>query len=209
MSTYVLSFDVESLGLHGSAFSVGAVVVDESTGEEMGSVFFTCDHTKLPDYPTTSERDLKWLQENVFPHLPKEPNCDDAREMRDRFWAFYRIWQARTNNKLTVMAEWGVPVEANFLHACIMDNIKERHWEGPSPLDELATLMNVLGMDRNATYERRPDEMPAHVAVTDARQSARLWVQCKSILNRQLPRALVQELLPNELKPVQPLPIVE
>jgi hypothetical protein len=38
--------------------------------------------------------------------------------------------------------------------------------------------MLLSGRDPLATYERLPNELPAHDPMADARQSARLWLEC-------------------------------
>jgi len=73
-----------------------------------------------------------------------------------------------------MFVECGWPVEANFLEACIRDYPKTRNWEGPYPMHEIATLMLAAGMDPMGTYERLPEELPAHEPLADVRLSARL-----------------------------------
>ena len=84
------------------------------------------------------------------------------------------------------MADCAWPVEANFLSACVKLNHKEREWQGPYPLHDLASVLLALGADALAVTERLPDELPAHHPLMDARQSARQLVACLKAHNAEL-----------------------
>ena len=57
-------------------------------------------------------------------------------------------------------------------------NHKEREWQGPYPLHDLASVILALGGNALELTERLPDELPAHHPLMDARQSARQLVAC-------------------------------
>lgn len=152
-------FDVESNGLHGIGFAVGAVVIDES-GSEVASFYAGCDPTTLP----IRYDDREWMQANCYPALPP-PTHEMPREVRDAFWVFWQEHRADS----TLWADCAWPVEARFLLACVEDD-PSRWWDGPYPLHEIA---EHIGM---STHARLPNELPAHNPLNDARQSARLLV---------------------------------
>lgn len=55
-----------------------------------------------------------------------------------------------------------------------------REWEGPYPLHEIATLMLAAGRDQMSADKRIEGETPQHHPLHDARQSARLLLECLS-----------------------------
>lgn len=160
---HLLAFDVESNGLHGAAFAVGGVILDEQ-GNEVDTFF-----ARAPD-PTDLD---PWVRDNVLPGLPPEPTHSNARAMRDAFWEWFM-----SQLDVLVLADCAWPVEAGFLAACIADS-KARAWSGPYPLHEVATLLLAAGMDPHASYAPcvlDPLELQRHRAhhpVDDARVSAR------------------------------------
>ena len=62
--------------------------------------------------------------------------------------------------------------------AAVDDDLERREWQGPYPLHDLASVLLALGADALAVAERRPNELPAHHPLMDARQSARQLVEC-------------------------------
>jgi hypothetical protein len=159
-------FDVESVGLHGEGFAVGWVVVHRAAGElEQG--LLCC----APDLAFGSEESLQWVAE----HAPAMKTTHAyPGEVRAAFWKAWLQWKAKG---AVLVADCCWPVEARFLAACVADEPAQREWEGPYPLHDLASVLLALGRDPLATNERRPDELPAHHPLADARQSARLLVE--------------------------------
>lgn len=166
----VAVFDIESVGLHGTGFAAGAVVVDTLNGATLDEFYAACTPEKeLREAPIET---FQWVSSHVLPHL--QETHDTAEDVRDAFWAFWRIWQGH-GAKLLADCAW--PVEANFLSACIADSPKEREWQGPYPLLDLAPILLAQGHDPLATLSRLPSELPAHDPLADARQSARLFLE--------------------------------
>lgn len=164
--------DVESVGLHGEAFAVGYVVIDEM-GEEVGGALYACS----PAAARGTVVSHTWVAENI-PHLGDE--CSSPAEVRAKFWEDFKFWNE--DNDLEVWADCGWPVEARFLIACIEDDHRWREWSGPYLLHEIASVMLAAKKDPLGTYERMVDETPAHDPLKDARQSARLLYEA---LNEQ------------------------
>ena len=168
--TYHMVFDVESIGLHGEAFAVGYVVVNDE-GERLDEGRFACD----PYRARGTAHSHSWVTQNVS-LTSRDVNCHSPGVVRQEFWATYQRWKAKPEG-LTLWADCAWPVEARFLIACIEDGHTEWEWHGPYPLHEIATLALAAGYDPTATVERLPEELPAHNPLNDARQSARLLLQ--------------------------------
>lgn len=159
-------FDVESIGLHGEAFAVAAVIVDDS-GHERDSFRFSCPRTRASG---TADAHA-W----VAVHIPEmEANCGCPVEVRREFWG---RWEAWSRAGAVMVADCGWPVEARFLAACIDDDPGNRDFLGPYPLHDVATARMMAGFDPLATVDRLSSELPVHDPMADARQSARLWIE--------------------------------
>lgn len=132
--TVILSIDVESNGLHGEGFAVGAVLI-------------RADGTKLDDFlgrsPITGELD-KWVKKNVLPPMKGVPeNYSTAKAMRGAFWR----WFLQAKDKADyVLVDNGYPVEARFLITCQEDDLEERYWDHPYPLLDLSGLLIQVGV---------------------------------------------------------------
>jgi hypothetical protein len=157
-------FDVESVGLHGEAFAVAGGVY---TSEGARSEFRFCCPLEAA---AGSDDDREWVKANV-PFM--EPTHPDPAEVRQAFWIQWE--EAKKEYPGIAMAgECIWPVEARFVAACIDDDLAGRKWAGPYPFHDISSTMLAAGMDPMATYDRLPDELPAHEPLADSRQSARL-----------------------------------
>lgn len=158
----ILCFDVESSGLHGEGFAVGAVLLDEDGAEV---------DTFVGRAPIDGPVD-GWVAKNVLPAMAGMPeNCANARELRAAFFE----WFVARKEGVIVIADCGWPVEARFLAACVDDAPALRGWDGPYPLHDVATLLLAAGMAPTGTY--LPDPAPPgqkHHPLYDARCSAQL-----------------------------------
>jgi len=167
-------FDVESIGLHGQAFSVAGGIYDED-GSPLHEFAYHCH----PDRADGEFSDREWVMANVTQSTASK-NITNPRGVRDAFW---HEWMKAVEQKARMFVECGWPVEASFVSACIRDD-GSRNWDGPYPMHEIASIMLAAGMDPMATYERLPHELPAHEPLADARQSARLLATAlKSLVN--------------------------
>lgn len=163
---YYMVFDVESVGLHGEGFAVGWVVVDRD-GMERDYGYYACPM----EMAAGDEDGRQWVAENC----PPIPSTDTtATIVRRRFWERWLRWK---EHHAILVADFGWPVEARFLAACVDDepNNEGKPWQGPYPLHELASFMVAAGLDPHATRERLESE-PLHHPVGDARHSARLLI---------------------------------
>jgi len=165
---YFFVFDVESIGIHGQPFAVGGVVIDRD-GKEHSSFEYYYDS----EFAQGDEDDRAWVRDCVT--VGGEELAGDMC-LIDAFWD---VWQDAKNQfpGIVMAAECAWPVEARFLMMCVQGDLENRKWKGPYPLHDIASIMFAKGMDPMATYERLPNELPAHSALADARQSARLLIQ--------------------------------
>lgn len=150
----LLSFDIESNGLHGPAFAVGAVLM-RADGKVLEDFTARC--------PIEGELD-PWVAENVLPVLKDlKENCVDGKALRSAFWEWYL--PAKDKADLVVVSN-GYPVEMRFLIACQEDDIEARYWQHPLPLLELnSLLMQVTTKSRHGLVEDKlkdEDELKHH-----------------------------------------------
>lgn len=179
--TYVV-FDVESVGLHGEGFAVGASVINRATGVELTS-FYAASH---PMHAQGQPSDRDWLSE----HLPVlEYTEPTPHAVRQAFWTFWISWHT---DGATLAADVPWPVESAFLHRCILENAGWE-WMAPYPLIDVASVRLAAGLDPLGTMPRLLEaEKPAHNPLADARQSARLLYEaletCQSWWHQQAAR---------------------
>lgn len=160
--TYHMVFDVESIGLHGEAFAVGYIVIDD-LGNCIEEDMFACD----PAQAVGANSDYAWVKSNAsLPITQISPAY-----VRDRFW---RQWLKWKDQGALLWADCAWPVEARFLAACVDADRHPRNWAGPYPLHEIATLMLAHGLNPLEALPRLPNELPIHNPLCDARQSARI-----------------------------------
>lgn len=155
-------FDVESVGLHGDGFAVAGGVYLEN-GAAQWEFCFSIDRANSRG----SDDDRAWVSEHI---PPIEVTHLNIKLLRTDFWS---AWMRAKAAGAVMAAECGWPVEARFLTQCIDDD-QSRKWEGPYPLHEIASFMQLAGMDPLKKYERSPSELPEHHPLSDARLSARL-----------------------------------
>lgn len=166
---HFLVFDVESIGIHGEGYAVGALVCRAGSCIQECSFWAACDPAKAAG----DDEDRKWIADNIPPIATTH---ETPAEVRAAFWRYWLEQKARIPN-LVMAAECGWPVEARFLAACVDEQMPASKWAGPYPLHEVASFMEAAGMDVMATYERQSHELPRHHPLADARLSARLLTQ--------------------------------
>lgn len=165
--THKMMFDVESVGLHGEGFAVGFVVLDPN-GVELVAGSAYCPTIEADGPPD----DRAWVNENVSVNGIEFAT---PAALRDYFWTCWTGFKSEYPD-LQLWTDCGWPVEANFLSACVADDPVNRKWGGPYPLFDLSTLLLAVGENPTGTFNRQPSEEPAHNALNDARQSARIML---------------------------------
>lgn len=183
-------FDVESIGIHGEGFAVGWVEIVPS-GEVLFHGHYYCDPTRADAAPglrhtNINQTDRRWVENNVRKYLHPRDFLANPKSVREVFWRFWEDAKKRAEEgsyTVYLAAEVPWPVEARFLNACILDKPYERHWGGPYPLIDIASVMFAAGWNPNEDFHRNEDE-PEHNALGDARQSARLLLEALRALGR-------------------------
>jgi hypothetical protein len=179
IASLFMVFDVESVGLHGEGFAVAWVVVNRD-GERIDEGCLSC----APDQCKGTDESRLWISENV-PLL--KVTSPTPQHLRNAFWHTWRKW---ADQGAVLVTDCGWPVETNFLSACVRLNHKEREWQGPYPLHDLASMILAMGGDALALSERLPDELPPHHPLMDARLSTRQLLEClKAVSGRPLAEA--------------------
>lgn len=165
MSKTYFVFDVESIGLHGEAFAVGFVVVNE-LGKELVAECYASHVEKSRGNPESHA----WVSKNI---LPITPTHGSDYRIRDAFWLAWKGWES---TGAIMVADCAWPVEARFLIQCIEDNHAGREFQGPYPLHDLASILLAKGFDPLTKFPRLDTELPEHDPLCDARQSARILI---------------------------------
>lgn len=164
---FLFCFDIESLGLHGPAFSVGWVVVDQAGDTMEENILSVEPYDKFTKNGFGDADDIAWCKEHI---PPLAVNCKTFDHLRETFWASWLEWKAKG---AIMVADCAWPVEARFLVQCIEYDISERKWKGPYPLHDLASMRLAIGDDPTGSYDRIAGEIPMHNPLCDARQTAR------------------------------------
>lgn len=162
-----LVIDVESIGLHGEGFAVGAVTLDSGSGQ----ITAVCEYWCPPCCCEGTALNRTWVEENVTRspwHISE--GFPSSASMRAAFWDLFLFYK-KTGHVLAADCPW--PVEANFLSRCLVE-AGSGDFSGPYPFVDIASVLLAAGRDPLGSRERMLNELPAHNALNDARQSARL-----------------------------------
>ncbi len=128
-STKILSFDIESNGLHGQAFAVAGVVID-AKGQTTDSFVA---RIKIDDNVD------EWVKDNVMPVIGDIGiSHGNYQAMCDAFWRWFVAAQAKSDY---VVISNGYPVEYRFMADCQDNDLDKRYWEHPFPILELPSLL--------------------------------------------------------------------
>ena len=133
--TKLLCFDIESNGLHGEAFAVGAVVMDVNS-KVLDQFTGRCKIIGQVD---------PWVERNVLPAI-KDMSITHAtyKDLREDFWRWYLRVEPTSDY---VLVSNGYPVEYRFLLKCQEENLEERYWQHPYPIIDLSSLMLQAGVE--------------------------------------------------------------
>ena len=115
-----------------------------------------------------------WVSENIVPVVDL-PRFDIRIDLLNAFWDF---WMANKANALCV-ADFGAPVEAGLLRACVGLDPGKRTWEGPYPMHELGTALLLSGNDPDLNRREfidRPN-LVQHDPVDDALTAGLCWLK--------------------------------
>ncbi|OGL30630.1 hypothetical protein A3D14_03440 [Candidatus Saccharibacteria bacterium RIFCSPHIGHO2_02_FULL_47_12] len=164
--TKLLCFDLESNGLHGQAFAVGAVVMDMQ-----GKV-----HDQFTARMRIHGQVDEWVEKNVLPAISDMPITHATyKDMCTDFWKWFVA--AQKNSDYTLVSN-GYPVEYRFLLDCQEGDIDTRYWEHPFPLIDVSSLLLGAGLISNSAKQdlvakaTKDEEFKNHHPLHDAKTAA-------------------------------------
>ena len=165
-----LVIDVESCGLHGAPFAVGAVLMVRGLWDHL---YMKCWATKVPDDGWLSEEDLAWVKANV----KVKPNCEHIVEVYENFLNWWHMLQLKYPG-IRMAADCAWPVEARFLLEVANHARKSGRKFEVYPLVDISSVMLMVGLDPLASYPRAEYNLPAHHPLNDAKHSAGIFYDC-------------------------------
>lgn len=169
MKNQLFVFDVESIGLYGDGFAFGYVVLDTVSLQTVTEGGAYCD----PFYAGGYYEARQWVAENVSTEGLRR--ISSLQELRRDFWE--KVWTPLADSSV-MMADCPVPVEANFITACMRDvvgvNNSSHFAQSPYPVLDIASVLFACGVNPLSNFPRASDELPEHHPLMDARQSARV-----------------------------------
>jgi len=172
----IFSFDAETNGLWGRAFSIAALVYDEQ-GNEVARFIGRC--------PIEGETN-SWVAENVLPKMVGIPVSHDSYdELLADFAKFYLANKADAH----VIVHMGVPVESKlFTDAHERGNIGD--WDGPHPLIDVAGNLQQAGENPAscdtyvAKYGLEVAEGNSHNPLYDSEVAAKVFMHLLGRVNQ-------------------------
>lgn len=158
MTDIIMVFDVESVGLYGEGYAVGLTVINGDDKTILDKDYFACPSQKAEG----DQEDRAWIEANVDPYLPP-PNLETPDQVRNKFWCVFQRWKnspdlKQHNDIFILFADCGYPVETNFMATCVRDNEPKYKWNAPYPLQEIATVRTMIGLDPTLSYELPEDK---------------------------------------------------
>jgi len=171
----IISIDVESNGLYGQPFCVGAVEMDWG-GRVLRGLISRCPLDEVED---------DWVKENVLPSLKEVSLCvADLSGLQDHFisWLKEVMNGYGESDRPIVLVDAGFPVDCGFLYGAFR-SIARSHEEdvqrySPYPVVDLSSILAARGIDpdvsRNeyASYLLGGRGMMKHHPLFDAEVSA-------------------------------------
>jgi hypothetical protein len=144
--TKILCFDLETNGLHGEAFAIGAVIM--GAAGDISNQF--TGRTNI-----VGQVDA-WVEKNVLPAVKDMPVTHVTyKDLREDFWRWFVPAQEEADY---VLVSNGYPVEYRFLLKCQEENLQERYWQHPFPILDLFSLLIQAG-DEPSTKNKVPGEV--------------------------------------------------
>lgn len=171
----IISIDVESNGLYGQPFCVGAIEMDWG-GRVIGEYAGRCPIDEVED---------DWVKENVLPQIT---DIEEKNQSLEDLGGLFRGWLARAVEsswrkgvKPIILVDVGFPADQSFLYG-VFRSIRHKSPGivkelSPYPLYDLASILAGAGLDpdlNRADFSRelKPSRMAAHHPLNDAELSA-------------------------------------
>lgn len=147
----IMIVDVESDGLYGESFAIGAVILN-CEGEILDKFIGVCLDEEIKN---------QWVIDNVLPKLIDDTNLTRYETRRDLRKAFYK-WYIIIKDLCSIWVDFGAPVETNMFRLMIEENGKDT--DGPYPLHEIDTYLFAKGYKSDThryslAFELIPDRL--------------------------------------------------
>lgn len=180
---YIISLDVETVGLYGQPFAWAVVIADTKTRKPVLEGYCQCP----ADVAQGTPDDREWIQANVLPALANGPafaleegmrtlerKVSSVEDLLDAYGEMWRHWHGRN---AWLLVDHGYPVEAEFLFNAFMEAFLRKKTVLPSayPVLDYASMRAGRGLEPTETLERLDSELPQHHPLADARQTLRLF----------------------------------
>lgn len=173
--------DCESVGLYGQSFLVAYVWVNRNGEKIKEGIIGASSHEAIG-----TQEGHQWVKDNI---------CIDWGEMRDEkietFGGaslrelraiFWEVWLKARKTGAYMAADCCFPVETTFISEAVKDDILRNQWLAPYPFLDIGTLLLACGKNPTEKFPRMSDELPEHNPLMDARQSARILIECLNTL---------------------------
>jgi hypothetical protein len=171
----IFSFDAETNGLWGKAFSIAVIVYDD--GVETARFIGRC--------PIEGEIN-SWVAENV---LPKMTDISESHDSYDELIKAFAEFYLANKSDASIIVHMGVPVESSLLkdaHSCgyIGD------WDGPFPLIDLAGSLLQAGENPTscdsyvAKFGLEVSEGNSHNPLYDSEVAAKVFMHLQGRVNQ-------------------------
>lgn len=133
--------DVESNGLYGQPFCVGAVKMNWG-GRLLARMAWRCPIDEVPD---------EWVEKNVLPNIDHiNETLSDVSELTKQFFEWYQFWLADSVASVPFFVDAGFPVDYGFLY-----QVGKKYWqdESPYPVHDICSILAALGLDPDLDRE--------------------------------------------------------
>lgn len=133
--------DVESNGLYGQPFCVGAVKMNWG-GRLLSRQAWRCPIDEVPD---------EWVEKNVLPNISHiKETLSNVSELSKFFFEWHQFWATDSKGFVPIFVDAGFPVDCEFLY-----QVGKRYWqdESPYPVHDIASIFAALGLDHDLDRE--------------------------------------------------------
>jgi len=155
--------DVESNGLYGQPFCIGAVMMNWGGRVMTKTQFMRCEIDEVED---------EWVLEHVIPRI-KHINVtyDNLDELCTHFIEWYQFWSG--DRKVPIYVDAGFPVDYAFLyHVGKVANRDGINWESPYPVYDISSILAAKGVDPDINREEYASPM---IGLASGRKRDPVW----------------------------------
>lgn len=180
---FIVSLDVETIGLYGQPFAWAVVIADTKTRKVVVEGLCRCP----PEQALGTPDDREWVQANVLPAIAHgvpflleegvQTLSRDVNTVEDLLDAWGEMWRHWHAQQAWLLVDHGYPVEAEFLFNAFMESFlrKKSVLPSPYPVLDYASMRAGRGLEPTETLSRLDSELPQHHPLADARQTLRLF----------------------------------